>query len=157
MLEVNVVVSQRIDLPNGVEVTVGQVEHGSLGIELSLDEWSASGYRVLGEGRVVTISGDAVEGLELAKLAANADALVMCAYLAEDEITTEEESFLVERVIAGAPQAAAIAKDANVDRLILTHIREKSDDQVEHMQAQVASEFLGEVIIGHDLLAIDLP
>ncbi len=157
MLEVNVVVSQRIDLPNGVEVTVGQVEHGSLGIELSLDEWSASGYRVLGEGRVVTISGDAVEGLELARLAANADVLVMCAYLASDEITTAEEVFLTERVLAGAPQAATIASDANVRQLVLTHIREKSDNEIERMRTQVAARFPGVVVVAHDLLTIDLP
>jgi ribonuclease BN (tRNA processing enzyme) len=157
MVDVNVVVSQRIDLPHGVEVTVGQVEHGSLGIELSLDEWSASGYRISAEGRIVTISGDAVAGLELANLAAGADALVMCAYLAEDEIATEEESFLVEKVLAGAPQAAVIASNANVKRLILTHIREKPDETINRMQAQVAAVFAGEVIVGRDLLTIDLP
>lgn len=156
MIDVRVVVSQRIDLPIGVEVTVGQVEHGSQSIELSLDEWSASGYRISAEGRIVTISGDAIAGLELGNLAANADALVMCAYLAENEISTEEETFLADTVLAGAPQAAAIAKDANVARLILTHIREKSDDDIERMRVQVAAAFPGEVIAGHDLLSVDL-
>ncbi len=157
MVDVSVVVSQRIDLPNGVEVTVGQVEHGSIGIELSLEEWSAVGYRVSAEGRIVTISGDAVEGLELADLAANADALVMCAYLAENEITTMEEEFLAEQVLAGAPQAATVATLTNTKRLVLTHIREKSDEEIERMRAQVTAVFAGDVIIGHDLLAIDLP
>ena len=157
MLDVRVIVSQRIDLPHGVEVTVGQVEHGSKGIELSLEEWSASAYRVSAEGRTVTISGDAVEGLELGVLAANSDALVMCAYLAEDEIVTPEERFLTDKVIAGAPQAAAIAAEANVALLILTHIREKSDEAVERMRSQVKAVFSGEVIIGYDLLTIDLP
>lgn len=157
MIDVNVIISQRIDLPHGVEVTVGQVEHGSEGIELSPDEWSASGYRVASEGREVTISGDAVAGLEIEALAADADALVMCAYLAEDEIATTEERFLAERVLAGAPQAAAIAADANVRQLILTHIREKSDEAVGRMQSQVETVFPGEVIVGSDLLTIELP
>ena len=156
MIDVYVVVSQRIDLPNGVEVTVGRVEHGSQAIELSLDEWSASGYRISAEGRIVTISGDAVAGLELGSLAANADALVMCAYLAENEITSEEEQFLTRGVLAGAPQAAEIASDANVGRLILTHIREKSDEAIEQMRAQVDTDFAGEVIVGRDLLSVDL-
>jgi ribonuclease Z len=156
MVDVSVVVSQRIDLPGGVEVTVGQVEHGSSGIELSLEEWSAVGYRVSAEGRIVTISGDAVPGLELANLAADADALVMCAYLAEDEITTEEEEFLTEQVLAGAPQAAKIATRANAKRLLLTHIREKPDEEIERMRAQVAAVFTGDVIVGSDLLTIDL-
>jgi ribonuclease BN (tRNA processing enzyme) len=81
----------------------------------------------------------------------------MCAYLAEDEIATEEESFLVEKVLAGAPQAAVIASNANVKRLILTHIREKPDETINRMQAQVAAVFAGEVIVGRDLLTIDLP
>jgi ribonuclease Z len=156
MVDVRVVISQRIDLSQGIEVTVGQVEHGSEGIELSPEEWSASGYRVSAEGRVVTISGDAVTGLELGALAADADALVMCAYLAQDEITTPEEQFLTNMVLAGAPQAAAIAAEANVLRLILTHIREKPDDAIERMQSQVSAVFPGEVIVGYDLLSVDL-
>lgn len=157
MLDVRVVVSKRIDLPHGVEVMVGQVEHGSEGMELSLEEWSASAYRVSAEGHAVTISGDAVEGLELGPLAADSDALVMCAYLSEDEIVTPEEIFLSERVLAGAPQAAAIAAEANVALLILTHIREKSNEEAERMHSQVAAVFPGEVIVAQDLLAIDLP
>lgn len=157
MIDVRVVVSQRIDLPHGVEVTVGQVEHGSEGIELSLEEWSASGYRVSAEGRTVTISGDAVAGLELGALAAAADTLVMCAYLAEDEIMTAEDEFLTQRVLAGAPQAAVIAAEADVKQLVLTHIREKSDDEMARMLTQVTAVFPGEVIVGYDLLAIDVP
>jgi ribonuclease Z len=157
MIDVNVVISRRIDLPHGVEVTVGQVEHGSEGIELSPEEWSASGYRVSAEGRTVTISGDAVVGLELEALAANADALVMCAYLSEDEIVTPEERFLTEEVLAGASQAAAIATEAHAERLILTHIREKSDEAIERMRSQVAAVFPGEVLVGYDLRTIDLP
>lgn len=156
MIEVHTAINERIDLPHGIEVTVGQVEHGSIGIELNRDEWSASGYRITAEGVAATISGDAVEGLELATLAANADVLVMCAYLALDEINTSEEQFLATQVLAGAPQAAQIASDAHVKRLVLTHIREKSDSEVERMREQVAAAFSGEVIVGRDLLAIDI-
>jgi ribonuclease Z len=156
MIDVRVVISQRIDLSRGIEVTVGQVEHGSEGIELSPEEWSASGYRVSAEGRVVTISGDAVAGRELGALAADADALVMCAYLAQDEITTPEVQFLTDMVLAGAPQAATIAAESNVRQLILTHIREKSDEAIERMRNQVATVFSGEVVVGYDLLTVEL-
>jgi ribonuclease Z len=155
-LEVKEVLSTRIDLPNGVEVTCGQVEHGSVGIELSLEEWSANGYRVSAEGRHVAVSGDAVAGLELMDLARHVDALVMCAYLAEGEITTQEEAFLAEQVLAGAPQAAAIAAEADVGHLILTHIREKSDNEIEQMRVQVAKVFHGTVTAGFDLMTIDV-
>jgi ribonuclease BN (tRNA processing enzyme) len=155
-LEVKEVLSQRIDLPNGVEVTSGQVEHGSMGIELSIEEWSANGYRISAEGRHVAISGDAVAGLELADLAHQVDALVMCAYLSEGEITTPEETFLAEQVLAGAPQAATIAAEAGVGHLILTHIREKSNDAIELMRSQIAEVFQGEVTVGSDLMTIDV-
>jgi len=157
MLEVTDVGNQRIDLLRGVEVTPGQVEHGSAGIELSGEEWTARGYRVSAEGRTVTISGDAVAGLDLGSLAMNTDLLVMCAYLSADEIATSDDEFLVTKVLAGAPQAAAIAVDANVAHLALTHIREKSDDEIALMAAQVAEAYTGIVTIAHDLLTIDLP
>ena len=155
-LEVKEVLSQRIDLPNGVEVTAGQVEHGSVGIELSIEEWSAIGYRISAEGRHVAISGDAVAGLELADLAHHSDALVMCAYLSDGEITTPEDAFLAEQVVAGALQAAAIAEEAGAGHLILTHIREKSDDEIELMRSQVTEAFHGKVTVGSDLMTIDV-
>jgi ribonuclease BN (tRNA processing enzyme) len=155
-LEVNEVLSTRIDLPNGVEVTSGQVEHGSIGIELSMEEWSANGYRVSAEGRHVAVPGDAVAGLELMDLTRQVDALVMCAYLAEGEIRSAEDAFLAEQVLAGAPQAAVIAAEANVDHLILTHIREKSDAEIERMRLQVAEVFGGTVTVGSDLMTIDV-
>lgn len=154
-LEVKEVLSLRIDLPNGVEVTSGQVEHGSAGIELSIEEWSANGYRISAEGRHVAISGDAVEGLELADLVRDADALVMCAYLSEGEIATPEEEFLAKRVLAGAPQAAAIANEAGVSHLVLTHIREKSNQEIDLMRSQVTEVFHGKVTVGSDLTTVD--
>jgi len=157
MLEVREVGNQRIDLSNGVTVIPGQVEHGSEGIDLSVDEWTARGYRISAEGRSVTISGDAVAGLDLDSLAANTDLLVMCAYLSEDEIVSSEDEFLTEKVLAGAPQAAAIAADANAAHLVLTHIREKSPDEIARMASQVAKIYSGELTIAQDLLTIDLP
>ncbi|MFV1999409.1 MAG: MBL fold metallo-hydrolase [Acidimicrobiia bacterium] len=157
MLEVREIVNQRVDLPHGVEVTPGRVEHGSRGIELSPEEWSAYGYRVVAEGRHVTISGDAVAGLDLGSLAANTDLLVMCAYLSEDEIVSSEDEFLTEKVLAGAPQAATIAAKANAAHLVLTHIREKSPDEIARMRTQVAAVFPGTLTVAHDLLTIDVP
>ena len=156
MVEIHEVGNQRIDLPNGVEVTPGQVEHGSAGIELTAAEWSARGYRVSAEGKTVTISGDAVAGLDLGNLAADVDVLVMCAYLAADEISTPYAEFITEKVLAGAPQAAVLARDANVGHLVMTHIREKTEEEIDTMREQVASVYPGELTIGNDLLAIDV-
>jgi len=156
MLDVREVGNTRIDLPHSVEVTPGLVEHGSVGIDLTPEEWSARGYRVSAEGRTVTISGDAVAGLDLGTLTANADMLVMCAYLSADEIATPDDEFLSNKVLAGAPQAASIAVDAKVGHLVLTHIREKSPADIERMASQVAEIYPGTLTIAHDLLTLEV-
>ena len=156
LLEVHEVLSQTIDLEHGLSVVVDQVEHGSTALELLVAEWCSLGYRVDAEGASVTISGDAVPGPGLLRLATRSDVLVMCAYLAADEITTPDDEFLVGEVLAGAPQAAAVAVEAGVGKLVLTHIREKTDDAVERMRSQVAAIFDGDVIIASDLLTIDV-
>ncbi len=147
----------RIDAFDRVTITVGQVEHGSAGIGLTSEEWSACGYRISSGGSAVAISGDAVAGLDLAILAGGADLLVMCAYLADEEILTPEDEFLSTEVLAGARQAADIASEAKAHRLVLTHIREKADAAAERMRTQVSASYAGEVVVAHDLLTIEVP
>jgi ribonuclease Z len=154
LLTVREVLSTTIDLDNSVAVVVDQVEHGGTILELDISQWSTVGYRVNAGRRSVAISGDAVASPRLLRLAAGADALVMCAYLAEDEIATPDDEFLVNNVLAGAPQAAAIASDAGVTTLVLTHIREKTDEAIALMGSQVAAGFGGEVIVGEDLTTV---
>lgn len=155
-LTVREVLSTTIDLDNGVSVVVDQVEHGGTALDLDLSQWSTVGYRVNAHGRAATISGDAIASAGLLRLAKDADALVMCAYLAQDEIRTSDEEFLVSKVLAGAPQAAAIASESGVAILILTHIREKTDDAVSLMRTQVAGAFAGEVIVANDLTTVTI-
>ncbi len=156
LVSIREVLSQTIDLDHGLSVVVDQVEHGSAALDLPVAEGCSLGYRVDAEGASVTISGDAVPDPRLLQLAANTDVLVMCAYLATDEITTSDDEFLVTKVLAGAPQAAAVAVEAGVGTLVLTHIREKTDDAVERMRSQVAATFDGDVVIASDLLIIDV-
>ncbi len=157
MIEVREITAGTIELQRGVEVVVGEVEHGAAALELTPDEWVSLGYRVVADGRVVTISGDAVAGRDLELLAADADVLVMCAYLSEDEIISEYEEFLVAKVLAGVPQAVEIASQAHVGMLVLTHIRDKTDDAVEAMRVLAAEAFDAPVIAAHDLLTLDVP
>ena len=156
MVNVREMLNGTMELSHGVHVEVGKVEHGSTTLDLPIEQWSTLGYRIEAEGQSIAISGDAVAGASLGDLAANASALVMCAYLSQDEITTDEDRFLTDQILAGAPQAVAIAKDAGVQRLILTHIREKSDEALDAMHAQAAATFDGEVIVGEDLLRVDV-
>jgi ribonuclease Z len=145
-----------VELSHGVHVEVGKVEHGSTALDLPIEQWSSLGYRIEAEGRSIAISGDAVAGASLGDLAANASALVMCAYLSEDEITTDEDRFLTEQILAGVPQAAAIARDAGAQRLILTHIREKTDEALKSMRDHAVATFDGDVIVGEDLLTVEV-
>lgn len=155
MVEVRDIIAGDVTLERGVDVMVGEVEHGAAALDLSPDEWSAIGFRVTADGRSVAISGDAVAGRDLGLLTADADVLVMCAYLAEDEVSSDYAEFLTTNVLAGVPQAIAIASEAQVGTLVLTHIREKSDAAIETMTAEAAEAFDGTLIVGHDLLTID--
>ena len=139
-----------------LRVEVGPVEHGSLALELDSDEWGAVGYRIEGDDRSVTIAGDAVAGRDLGRLALDVDALVICAYLAGDEIVREEDRFLSEHILAGAPQAAQIAADAGVRQLILTHLRQKPTDSLEAMAREVRAIFDGTIIVGQDLVTVEV-
>jgi ribonuclease BN (tRNA processing enzyme) len=155
-VEVREMLNGSVELAHGVHVRVGKVEHGSTALDLSIEQWSTLGYRVEAEGRSVAISGDAVPDAALTVLTSGADILVMCAYLADDEITTDADRFLTEQILAGAPQAVTAAEDGGVQRLVLTHIREKSNDAVEAMRHQINQSFDGETIIGDDLLTIEV-
>lgn len=135
---------------------VGWIEHGSLALELGETEWSAVGYRIEGDDRTVAIAGDAVAGRDLGRLALGADALVICAYLAGDEMLRDEDRFLSEHILAGAPQAAQIAADAGVRQLILTHIRQKPVDSLEAMAREVRRIYDGDLVIGQDLLEVEV-
>ena len=156
MIDVADVDRGQASLSPDVTVKWDRVEHGSTALGLSDTQWTALGFRVEGDGRIAAISGDAVPCAELIGLTEDADALVMCAYLAADEIVSPDDDFLVEKIIAGAPQATAIALEANVSHLVLTHIRAKADEAVKRMANQVVEAFPGQVTVGHDLLEIDV-
>ncbi|MCL1694158.1 MAG: hypothetical protein M3096_10765, partial [Actinomycetia bacterium] len=113
-------------------------------------------YRIEGDDRIATIAGDAVSGRDLGRLALGTDALVICAYLSGDEIVRDEDRFLSEHILAGAPQAAQIAVDAGARRLVLTHIRQKSAESLEAMDREVREVYDGGLMIGQDLMEIEI-
>ena len=154
MLRVRDVVAETWTIGDAT-ITSGEVEHGQTALGLSPDEWTALGYRIEAGGRTVTISGDAVAGKDLGVLAAGVDVLVMCAYLAPDEVRSEADRFLVDHVLAGAEQAAEVAAAARVRRLVLTHLRQKTPDLLPRMIEAAGRIFPGEVVVGEDLLRIE--
>lgn len=136
-------------------VLADDVDHGnSLG--LSHEQWPCLGYRIEAAGQAVAISGDTVACAGLDRLAHGADCLVQCCYLAEAEITTPASVRLSTHIIASAGQAGRIAAHNQVKKLVLTHIRPKSDALLQSLLEDVRHSYQGEVVLGADLMVIDL-
>lgn len=131
------------------------VKHGH-GLGISQENWKCLGYRIEAEGKTATISGDTVDCQGLTALAKDTDALVLCCYLSTKELEDIEGSLIAKHILTCSPQVGEIAKKANAKKLILTHIREKSDALLEESVREIRTCFNGEVILGHDLLVVDV-
>ena len=86
-----------------------------------------------------------------------ADVLVQCCYLASAEIDSEHFRRLSRHTLACADSVGKIAAKAGVRTLVLTHHRVRNnDDMLERVAEEVARDFKGRLIIGNDLLEIDV-
>ncbi len=85
------------------------------------------------------------------ELADNADMLVIeSTYLARDTRLAGDHGHLT------AQQAARVARDCKVRKLVLTHFSQRYDDPAE-FHAEAAAEFDGEIVIAKDLDRIPVP
>ncbi|MET9227108.1 ribonuclease Z [Lentzea sp. NPDC003310] len=85
------------------------------------------------------------------ELADNADMLVIeSTYLARDTKLAGDHGHLT------AQQAARVAQDCRVRKLVLTHFSQRYDDPAE-FHAETAAEFDGEIVIAKDLDRIPVP
>lgn len=133
-----------------------RVDHGD-GLAFSdafRRRWTCLGFRFECEEGVIAFSGDTVDCDGLQRLAANADILVQCCYLARSEIVGEHLQRVAKYTLASADTVSSIASRAGVKTLVLTHHRQKSAELLEEMKADVQRDFPGKVIIGTDLLKI---
>jgi ribonuclease Z len=137
------------------KVSTQYVEHGH-GLGLSQEEWPCLGYRLEAEGKVIAISGDAVECEGLNQLARDSDILVQCCYRAESEITNSELQSQARYVIASSGQVGKIASHNRVKKLVLTHIRHKAEAFLQSMLDDIRMDYSGEVIVGEDLMRIEV-
>jgi ribonuclease Z len=131
------------------------VDHGN-GLRLSREDWPCLGYRLEAEGKVVAISGDTVACAGLDRLAHGADILIQCCYLAKAEITNPPFARLAQHVIASSGQVGKIAARNKVKRLVLIHIRPKSEAMMRSLVEDVRKEYSGELYLGEDLMVIDV-
>ena len=136
-------------------VTAADVDHGN-GLGLSREEWACLAYRVESRGQTVVISGDAVYSPSLIEIAREADTLVMCCYLSGEEIRDHDTELITKYVLNSSLMAGKIAKEANVKQIALIHLREKPQRLLDAMKDEIKIDFDGIVVVGEDLLEIDL-
>jgi ribonuclease BN (tRNA processing enzyme) len=135
------------------------VNHGDgLGIpESFMPRWTCLGYRFEAEGKTVAISGDTIPCAGLDRLAAGADVLVQCCYLASEEINNEHFRRLAQHTMACAADVGRIATRAGVKTLVLTHHKTRTDQtMLDRIAEEVSRDFSGRLVMGEDLTEIDV-
>lgn len=140
---------------NDWRVFAEYLNHGNT-LGLSETEWPCFGYRIEGQGKVVTIGGDTVACQGLDRLARKADILVISCYLAEKEIDNPGFAKLAQHIIASSGQVGKIAAQAEVQKLVLTHFRQKSAELMHALAEDVRADFAGELYIGEELMTIEI-
>ncbi len=153
LVRVQEVTSGLVHADDHWRVLAESVDHGS-GIGLSGKDWPCLGYRVEAEGRTIAMSGDTVACDGLDRLAHGADCLIQCCYLAEAEISTPAFERLAKYVIASSGQVGEIAARNKLKKLVLTHIRPKSEALMRSMVEDIRRAYGGELSIGEDLMVI---
>ena len=109
-------------------------------------------YRIEAAGRSIVFGADTGPTPRLAELARGADVLIhMCHFFNRPDADPREAASC-----SGHLDAARTARDADVSRLVLTHIPPilEQDDTLTRMVEQVREVFPGEVIFGEDLLDV---
>ena len=137
------------------KVLAEDVDHGH-GLGLSREEWGCLAYRVESNDESLVISGDAVRSPSLIRFTKDADTLVMCCYLSGDEIIDHDTELISKYVLNSSIEAGKIAKEAAVNRIVLVHIREKPKRLLNAMIEEIQKDYDGEVIVGEDLLEIQV-
>ena len=119
-------------------------------------DWNSLGYRVESQNEVVTISGDTVPCPGIIGLAREADLLVQCCATVESAMANPISHYLTESILPSTTQVGQIAAEANVKRMVLTHLRSSiRHDNVSEVLADVHKNYQGEVLLGEDLLVIE--
>lgn len=149
---------QIIDL-DANRISCERVSHGhnlGTGKEITNDNFPCLGYRIETSDKSIVISGDTVDCDGLGILAQNADLLILCCYLAKDEQTDFEQEIISKHILVSSEEAGKIAAKYQVKALAITHIRQKSPDMLSRMEADIANDYSGNIIMGKDLLQIEL-
>jgi ribonuclease Z len=121
----------------------------------------AFGFRFdFSSGGSIVISGDTHPNDNLVRFAKGADVLIHEAYLPQTVVPSDtpadREWFI--RYHSTAAEAGDDAARADVKILVLTHlIPHRTGDSDSIFRDEAAKSFHGKIIVGHDLMRIDLP
>jgi ribonuclease BN (tRNA processing enzyme) len=137
------------------KVVAEYVDHGNSSV-MSRENWPCLGYRVEALCKVIAISGDCVDCDGLDRIVHAADCLIQCCYLAEAEITGPDFEYLARYVIASSSQVGKIAARNQVKKLVLTHIRPKSEALMRSLKEDIRRTYQGDLVVGEDLMVIEV-
>ena len=130
---------------DGWSATAARVKH--------VEPWLQSlGYRVDSTAGSVVFTGDNGHSEELGKLARGADTLVVNVWDHQETYPPDED------VIAGTIDAATLARDAGVRRLVIAHAAPNLTlpGSREKAVADIAKVYSGEIIFGEELMCLEL-
>jgi len=128
-----------------------------------VDHWPvvpAFGFRFDTATGSIVISGDTHPNDNLVRFAKGADILIHEAYLPQTNAPTDTSSDVgwFVRYHSTAAEAGEDAARAGVKILVLTHlIPHRAGDSDPIFREEAAKSFHGKIIVGHDLMRIDLP
>jgi ribonuclease Z len=142
----------------GWQITTAQVDHGVVKIP-------SFAYRFRSpDGKVLVFSGDTVPCDGIVQLARGADVLVYESTLPEQEVELRKQHGFAWYIHSTPRHAGLVARDAGVGSLVLNHFAAWNSfvatrdvyDWEELAPPSVRAEYDGKLIVGHDLLEIDL-
>jgi ribonuclease Z len=103
-------------------------------------------------GRKLVISGDTRPCRSLTEAARGADLLVH-----ESTFSDDEQERAKETRHSTAREAGQVAREAGVQRLVLTHLSSRHDTDPARLLAQAREEFPGAAEVAYDGLCLELP
>jgi ribonuclease Z len=109
---------------------------------------------VVGEmrpGRKIVYTGDTRPCKAIMEASRDADILIH-----DSTLTSDQQDWAIESMHSTSQEAAALAKEANVLKLILTHISSRYSDNPTQLLEE-AKKIFDSVIVAEDLMELDIP